>query len=281
MGLRLPIGWACVWLALIASPVASQHAQAVVEPLVTCLESHEAAQVQRLGGHRLQARGLLQACASEACPALVREDCARWLVELRAEIPSVIFEVLTDRGPARNASVLENGETIATQLDGQPLELDAGLHTFEVKLEGQPAQTISVLVREGERGKLVSVDFRVPVAGPTLVAPAASTRTKRDARRVPLLSYVLSGVALAALGNGVGFGVDASDRQSSARTGSDACAPSCSGSRVDAIQSSALVADVSFSAALVATAGALLAYFAQPDAPATDSTSAMLAVTSW
>lgn len=229
-------------------PEPSSGVGPVVPPLapslaerITCVESHEAGQVQRLEGNLTQARALFETCATELCPALVREDCARWLVELGAELPTL-------------AQPSDPTEPPPVALPASPALAPA------TTSEGQRAA-------DAQRASASTSHATAGAASPA--TPAA-----------PTISYVLSGVAVLSLGTGIGFAVDASDREGSARRGEGACAPMCGEARVDAMQRSALIADIGFGVAIAAATGALIAYLAQDDVP-TGRSSRSMQVLAW
>src|SRR5262245_56106628 len=65
---------------------------------VTCAQAYETAQRLR-EGHRLrEAREQLLVCARPECPALLRRDCAPWLGEVEAVLPSIVVVARTADG---------------------------------------------------------------------------------------------------------------------------------------------------------------------------------------
>src|SRR5579864_3957502 len=63
-----------------------------------CRHAYESAQLLRRSEELVAARAELQICGAEACPAITRTDCVRWLAEVEAGIPSVVFEAKTSMG---------------------------------------------------------------------------------------------------------------------------------------------------------------------------------------
>src|SRR5271163_1557459 len=56
-----------------------------------CIAASEDAQQLKLDGKLTQARQRLFACARAECPAVVRQDCAQWIAQVNAELPTVVL----------------------------------------------------------------------------------------------------------------------------------------------------------------------------------------------
>lgn len=98
-------------------------------------------------------------CADQGCPAQVRDDCNLHMNELETAMPTVVFNVRDGEGDATAVTVLFDGEPLVTSLDGKPVPVDPGEHTFTFKLKEYPEQTKKILVREGEKGRAVAMLF--------------------------------------------------------------------------------------------------------------------------
>jgi hypothetical protein len=203
-----------------------------------CYDAHEQAQIERKTGAWTKARKLLAVCGSEQCPAIVQRDCVTWQSELAARQPSVIVAVVRDD----NTDVLGAHVTLdGTQLDGQgrATEVDPGEHVVKIEIPGEPTIERRVALREGERGRRVTI---------RVAAPRASTRP-------PVISWVLGGVAVASLGTFAAFAISGkSDEHELART----CGDRCSDAQVDDVSRSYLIADIALGVAIL-TAGAAVA----------------------
>src|SRR5262245_51611728 len=105
------------------------------EPTV-CQEVYEQSQVlmkSKAGKSTLlPAREMLRTCVRSNCKDWALVDCARWLSEVEARIPTVVFSArdsagrdLTDVRVATPTDV-----SIASRLDGHALEMEPGEHSF-------------------------------------------------------------------------------------------------------------------------------------------------------
>src|SRR5262245_25347194 len=97
---------AFVVAAALVAVVCSRASAAPRVDKRTCLATNESAQRLRKDGKLRGAREQLVVCARTECPLVVRQDCAQWLNEVGAAIPSVVVA-------ARDAS---GKETLAVKV---------------------------------------------------------------------------------------------------------------------------------------------------------------------
>lgn len=171
-------------LTLLATP-------ALADPSAKeCIQANERA-IELRDAHSLrQAREQLLVCASPSCPGEVRGECERLVVVVTNEIPSVVFAAKDGSGRDRvSVRVLVDGSPVTERLDGTPLVLDPGTHTFRFEAPGEKPVETSALVREGEKNRPIQVTIGAPPS------PVATPRRRNPAFRT-------AGVAAAALGVG-------------------------------------------------------------------------------
>jgi hypothetical protein len=97
-----------------------------------CIASSTNGQTLRNQGKLVAARDEMIACARDACPAIVRSHCARWLTEIDAAIPSVVVRAVDASGADMiGAKLAIDGR--AVKLDGQAVRLDPGPHTVAIE----------------------------------------------------------------------------------------------------------------------------------------------------
>jgi hypothetical protein len=228
-----------------------------------CAQAHVDAQKSMRAGALRQAREHLNACAREDCVAPIRHDCVGWRDEVMAAIPSVVVDA---KGPDGNAvvdvRVTVAGEVIATKLDPRPIELDPGTYAFTFEREGNPPIDREVVLRRGEKGRILDVRF----TGPAPTKPETSLREqpRAAARPTPIGPWVLGAAGLALAGVGAYFWLDAERRFDDAQT---TCAPRCSRDRVDGIDTARHVGDVLMLVAAAAVAGAAVWLLTAPPSP--------------
>jgi hypothetical protein len=231
------------------------------------VQAHEQAQVLRLDGNLMDSRTTLKACSVEACPAVVQRDCVQWLDEVSAQIPTVVFEAITETGAAQKVTVKAGDQTLTQALDGRPLEMNPGYYEFHFEISGRAPKVSAVLLKQGEKNRLVTVDFREPL--PSTLQPALSMQdtalarpaSRTESRPVPGSVYALGGLALVGAAAATVLGISTRTKEKNAY---DDCAPRCSEERVDDIQQWALATDVSIGVALVAAVSAVVLYIRRP-----------------
>lgn len=225
-----------------------------------CISAHvEGQRLDRAGALR-EAREALVRCSRPSCPSLLVQECAALLTEVDAAIPTVVFALSDAEGrDVADARVLEGGAVVAARLDGKAIALDPGEHTFRFERPGADPIAVTVVVREGDKGRRIAA---------VLPDPQASIPFG-DGASIPPLTWAFGAVGAVGLGVFAGFGAaglfarsDLEDR---------GCKPECPDSDVDSARNLFLVADVSLGVGLAALAAATIIYVvdaSEPPAPA-------------
>lgn len=228
-----------------------------------CFHAHEQAQVLRLDGNLRQSRTMLQACSLEVCPAVVQRDCVRWLDEVSTQIPTVVFEAVTDNGAAQKVTVKQGSTVLTQELDGRPVEMNPGYYEFSFEIQGRPAKLVSVLLKQGDKNRLVSVDFREqpPTATPTAAPPTLPAAVMIRTRPIPTSVYALSGIAIVGATAATVLGINTRAKEDLAY---EECAPRCSQDRIDNIKRWALATDAAIGISVISTIAAAVLYVGRP-----------------
>jgi hypothetical protein len=223
-------GWIC-FFAWTASGAAARADDA--DPKQACIAAAEQGQSQRDDGQYREARASFLACAQDSCPKVVMQSCTKWLRELDESAPSIVLSAKDSHGEdLTDVKVTFDGAPFATELDGKPIEADTGEHVLRFEREGSNPVEVKLLLRAGEKARVVSVVLRSAGAGTETPPPPPE----------PVMSahHVTSGVlfigGLAAAGVGTYFllkSIDDGHRADGIRG-----APPISGSR-NACQSTA------------------------------------------
>jgi hypothetical protein len=150
--LLLPIGVAC------AISFAAKSAHAI--DTQACLAASEKGQHARAAGKLREARDQFNVCGADACPAIVRRDCATWQGEIVSILPTVVFGA-KDKGGRDlfDVTVSMDGEVITKKLDGKSVTVDPGPHTFKFEMPGLAPVVEKTLVKEGEKARVLNVTF--------------------------------------------------------------------------------------------------------------------------
>ena len=247
---------AAAFAAVLAAALPARAAD-VVE---ACAAASEEAQARRDRGELREARKLLLTCAAEACPAVVRKDCAAWLEDVEARQPSIVLRVRDAAGQDRaDVRVSIDGVEAVSSLDGRALAVDPGSRKLRFEAEGAPAVEQTVLVREREQGRVI--DVVLAPAKPE--APASGGAREGEGGvgdeggglRIPVGAWALGGAAIA---GGVVFGVFGARAKGEVDEMRGSCAPDCDPARVDAAKREALVANVALGVGAAAFTGAVV-----------------------
>jgi len=214
-----------------------------------CVEASDKGQALRDDGKLRPSREEFLKCAAPQCPSVVRNECSRWVAEVDARIPTVVFGVHDPRGNDIGVvKIAMDGVEIANRADGRAVSVDPGEHKFKFDAaEGQVER--SFVVREGEKARVLSVTLQAPrseatqtasIVPPVVNAPPPDT-TQR-ASSVPTGTFIFGGLSLVAFAGFGYFWVSAVDEAKNLR---DTCTPNCATADTSPAMTKALIADVS------------------------------------
>jgi hypothetical protein len=249
-------------LALAAFPLVllGPMARAAEPDLAACVGTYEQGQQARRHGELRRAREELLVCARAPCPKEMWPDCQQWLEEIEQQMPSVVLAA-RDRGghDVIDAKVYVDGAPFADRLDSRAVDIDPGEHTFRFVWGGRPPIEERVTVREGEKARVLTVEFE---SRPSAPPPSpSSTASPRRVRHVAPGAWVAGGVGVAALGAFAYFGLTGRSEYFNLE---HVCAPYCSSSTVAPTRTKFLVADVSLGVAVVSLGVAAYLFLASP-----------------
>src|ERR1700733_10632931 len=149
------------WIAFLSIPVAAVAfaGNAFADDKQDCIAASEAGQDQKLRGSLRGAREQLLICARDVCPAIVRQDCTQWLTEIIAALPSVVVGARDWKGhDLVDVTVSVDGVVVASKLDGKPIAVDPGVHTFRYEsASGTEPVEEHMVIRQGERNRPLTV----------------------------------------------------------------------------------------------------------------------------
>ena len=229
----------------------------------SCIAAHASAQREAKAGHPKQSAQLYTACGSDnSCPEQLRSECAELLEQVKGSVPSVIFAAIDGKGgDLSNVKVYSDDTLLLDALDGRPVELDPGKYHFRFVLPDGSTLVSDVLVREGEKNRVVEVhqpeERQAAPSAPARTSTAMPSEAPPPTvnHGAPVAAWVATGVA--ALGFAT-FGTFAI-LGSSDKKKLNECAPNCADSerdRRDSLKTKFLVADIGLG---VGAASAILA----------------------
>jgi hypothetical protein len=182
---KLPLTVLC---ALTASLAASTSARAGDSPSIDeCLKASDSAATLRGQKQFRAAASQFRVCAAFSCPADIQRECAKMRVDLNAQIPTVIFEILDAEGHRLldPVSVKMDDEKIADALDGNPVFVDAGAHLFKFESRGKLLTVTRLFILQSDRGRIEKVSLPAPENAATATAPAPAPSTAASVVQAP------------------------------------------------------------------------------------------------
>lgn len=209
-----------------------------------CADVYKNAQVQRKNGALKRARESLLVCVSDKCPSILQPDCTRWLTEVEAALPSVALAAKGPDGKDITAvRVTVDGQPFSEALDGKSLSIDPGAHVFVFEHGSEPPIEQTIMVREGEKARVISVSWaKTPKTEEVGAAPMP------EKRNAPVAAWVFGGVGLAGLATFGALGIHGMTRRSSLE---DDCFGKCTQGQVDSIKSEFMFADIALGVGVV------------------------------
>jgi hypothetical protein len=250
--LRLPILLATAAIALTASPRLARADDKA------CFAASEAEIGLRRAGRLRDALRQLAICADPKCPAEVSAECGRRIQVINAALPTMIVTANDGRGNDITAvAVTLDGVPLTQKLDGLAIAVDPGSHTLHFESAGNPPIDKTVLIREGEKARQVSVSFGTLK---TTTPEAGSTWSTQKT-----LALVAAGVGVVGIGTGVVASSDASASNGDCTT--TACSAAMHANAVSEHSTASTMGDVSTAMFVVGgvgiAAGAIL-WFTAP-----------------
>jgi hypothetical protein len=234
------------WMLVVAGGLSLATGARADPAADACMTAAESAQELRRQGKLLESRPGFDQCSRPSCPTFVRSDCVKWLDQVQQELPSLVFRAVdAEQHDVVDVHVEVDGTPVTERLDGKPVLVDPGTHGVRF-VRGTASVEQSVLVRQGEHDRLVTVALGGPVA------------PEVEGRRggLPALSWVLGGIGLAATATGVSlWAVGLHERSDLAS--SCGAQHACQQSQVDSSHTKLVVGDIACGAGLVAIGAAV------------------------
>ncbi len=224
-----------------------------------CARSFEESQYLQKDGKLLDARLKALACGASTCPAFIREACQKILADIDSAQPTVVLAVHDAAGADLvDVRVDLDGHPFLPRVGAQAVPVDPGDHTFRFFHADDPPVEEHALIRVSEKNRIVRVAFSASTRSEPVVAtpPPAVQPTSFWAAAWP--SVVVGALGLGAVGASVGVGVDAKNDADNLRA---TCAPRCTTSAVNDVNSRLLVSDVLLGAGVVVVGVATVLFF--------------------
>jgi hypothetical protein len=246
----------------VALGAAAQPAHADGDPMVQCIAASDQGLDLRKQEKLIESRQALATCAAPACGVDISGVCQKRLAEVSAALPSIVFSPKDGVGnDVTGVKMYVDGASVGETLDGRPLTLNPGPHTFKFEMAGLPPVQRSFVLTEGAKDRQERIDMAPSVVPPTglvtvtpLTSSAPPARTSGTQKTV---GFVVGGLGLAAIGAGSVFGLFASSKWSASKDDCSSSSPTgCPNHAEAVIEHNAAVTDGTISTVAFAAGGA-------------------------
>jgi hypothetical protein len=246
------------------APAHAQQAPAAAatdDTAEVCFSAAERAQPLLRQKKLREARAVLELCTREACPRVARTDCREWLAEATDAQPSIVIAAHEIRGdePPRDVGqdvgsvrMIIDDALVVDRVDATPIVIDPGHHRLRLERAGVDPIFQDIDIRDGEKGRVVDVYWRVSAA----VVPT---------RPVPSSVFVLGAVGILAVGVGTYFEISGLSQRHILDTSCKATA-TCTDSQVSDARTQLRVGDVAVGGGLLFLATATVLFLTRPAA---------------
>ncbi|HEY8073343.1 MAG TPA: hypothetical protein VIF62_04525 [Labilithrix sp.] len=228
--------WLSAVVASAAILVPLGHARA--DDKRECVAASEKAQQLRNAGKLIEARDQLAICGRAECPKIVQGDCTQWMADVLNALPTVIPAAKDRTGKdIVDVHLTVDGKPMTDTLDGRAVAVDPGVHTFHFETKGAPAIEQQIVVRQSEKNRILPVTFAIgddATTKPPEQHEVRSPPAEETSSGPPIVGFALAGAGLVGGGIAAYLGLSA---DSDARNLRDTCAPKCTQSQVDDVQS--------------------------------------------
>jgi hypothetical protein len=268
---------------LLVSVMVTFSANPAVADVIACTRAHSTGQREALAGKLKNAEQLFASCgAMEDCPRPIRDECVELFREVERNIPTVILTATDETGKdSTNVRVYADEKILPDGLGGRAISFDPGLHRFKFLFTNDEVVKIEVLVREGEKNRVVSV--RQPSKKNEdydAIATEKNTRVSQPISSLPIGFWVTAGVSAASFVSFGVFGLMGYSAQSTL----EECSPNCATNRqhdFDVMRRDYLIADISVVVAALTAGTATWLYLSSRHSQSHRLESSKSAKSSW
>lgn len=262
MGMR-PLRASLALASLIAIAFIGVGAEAAPRRDEACVSAADRVQSLRDDGQLRAALREALSCESESCPAVIRHDCEQWADQIERNLPTIVIRASDARSPqdVTHVNVSLDGRTIVEELDGKAVAVDPGKHRLSLRAPGFELVEMELLVVQGEKNRPLIFSLTPTSSSSSSFLPSSSSSSRHS--EIPTTTWIAGGVAAVALSSMLVFGFSALAKKNNLES---TCAPmhACTSDDRDALHRNGLIADVSFSISVIATAVAVTTFIRRP-----------------
>lgn len=247
---------------LLASAALAQSGQKTDKAQTqACFDAFEKTQGARRDGRLIEAKDAAIICSADACPRTLSRDCVKWVGELQALIPGLVFDVrLADGSNLTEVLVTMDGKPLLERVDGKAVPVDPGEHTLVFTSREFPPVTTKIVALEGDRARKVQVVLKKPEQP---VSSTLDTPMLKMGRPVPIATWVFAGLGVALFSAAGLTGLVGLNGRARLET----CRPNCTATEVVTVGRTLAFADGLLIGGAVAAAASAVIFFTRPEVP--------------
>lgn len=266
--------WKLAAVTTVFATIAVETPAFAADDREQCASAAEEAQKLRDEGKYRRAREQMLVCARDVCPGPIKSDCGKWLTEVDRDAPTVVFGAKDPKGDLADVKVSMDGIGVQDRLDGKPVLVDSGEHTFKFETKDGQSQEQKVILRAAEKARPIIVTFGTASTGNGNSGNNNSGNTGNTGGDTGggslVLPLALAGVAVVGVGSFAIFGIigksDVDDLQK--------CKPNCLEDDVSSARTKLIIADISLGVGIVAAAVSAYLFITRPKVDASVKTGA-------
>ncbi len=229
-----------------------------------CAAAADQAQQLRDEGKYRRGREQLLVCARDVCPGPIKRDCLEWLTQLDSIAPTVVLGAKDGAKDLVDVKVSVDGVAVTERLDGKPIPMDLGQHTFKFEYQGKTKEE-TVVIGAGQKSRNISVVFGASGGGAPPPGPGPAPPPSQQSEGGSLVpAFIVGGIGVVGLIGFTVFGLTGKSAVDDLRDGPNKCAPNCKESDVDAARTKLILADISLGIGVVALAVATYMILTRP-----------------
>jgi len=245
---------------LLAAAWVTTPARAHAGEKETCLRTYVEGQAHRKDGKLVAAREALLVCARSVCPNEIRADCAGWLMEVEASLPTLVISATDEHGEnLATAQITIDGVASASTL-GKAVSVDPGEHVVRLQAAGKKEIEKRVVAVEGVKNQAVKLGYPLQTPNEPTFGPVPAPLVQRP---TPTSFWILSAVAVASVAVATGFGASAVWGSPGYKS-LEECRPRCAPDDVSAVDRKLRIADVALGIGVLSASAAVVLYLTRP-----------------
>ncbi len=126
-----------------------------------CINTYRNADALYKSGKLRQAKATMLRCAVATCGPNVRRECARRVITIENDIPTIVPIILSEAGKAvTDVTMLLDGEVLKAKTDGRAVPVDPGRHLLSFRSGSDVLASFETVFVQGQRNRTIEVSLQ-------------------------------------------------------------------------------------------------------------------------